>query len=67
MNIYTMTPQERREHIGKQIEDIRDMMAHPGSRPLTSMGMKYREDRRHEIATSIKLNGGEVTPEYRNQ
>lgn len=43
---------------------IHTMMAKPGSQLLTSNQMKAREDRRHHIATSIRINGGNTAPEY---
>lgn len=46
------------------VSGIQADMLKPGQRRLTSNEMKQREDRRHSMAVSIKLNGGGVKPAY---
>lgn len=53
-----------RAEVLKVIEQINQQMAKPHSKPLTSNGMKSRADYLKQVATGIKLHGGEVKPEY---
>lgn len=47
-------------------DSIKALMDKPALRELTSTELKQQADRRRQYATGIKLNGGDVTPEYTN-
>lgn len=55
---------DAKARIDQEIDEIAAMMSKPGSRELTSMDMKNREDRRRQMATGLRINGQEVRPEY---
>lgn len=52
--------------IAEIIAAIRQTMAKPALRELTNNAMKQREDRRHEMAASLRIMGHPVRPEYEN-
>lgn len=52
------------QYVQGLISSMAAMQTRPGQRALSSNDMKLKEDRRHEMATAIKLNGGGVTPAY---
>ena len=67
MNYYSMpeiTPEQRKAKIDAMFGRIYQMMQKPAFEPETSNQMEARADRRRDITTSIKLNGGQVRPEY---
>jgi hypothetical protein len=55
---------EAQAHVAGLIDSMKAMQERPGSRELSSNDMRLREDRRHEMATAIKVTGGGVRPEY---
>lgn len=52
------------KEVGRLINNIEQMVAKPGYKPLTSNQMKAKADRIRQIGIGIKLSGGEVKSEY---
>jgi hypothetical protein len=50
--------------IDRIIAEIKESMAKPAFPDETSNQMRIRADRQRSMATSIKLSGGAVKPEY---
>lgn len=67
-----LSKQEYIERIGRlhQVDtitrQIKVNMTQPGIRPLTNNQVKVQADYRRQLASQIKLSGGEVEPDYEN-
>jgi hypothetical protein len=57
--------QEAKRRLQTAISGIQADMLKPHQRRLTSIEMSDRKDRRHDIATSLKITNFEVKEEYR--
>lgn len=61
-----MNPNAARDlqRIAELMQLMREMQAKPALRELASDEMKQREDRRHQMATALRIKGLPVRPEY---
>jgi hypothetical protein len=64
MSYTPTTPAECLAEVDRIIANIKAMMEKPAFPEETSAQMRIRADRRRSMATSIRLNGGQVQPEY---
>jgi len=64
MSFTPMTPAECVAEVDRIIANIKAMMAKPAFPGETSNQMRIRADRRREMVTTIKINGGQVREEY---
>lgn len=59
-----LTGEERVARIDCIIGEIKRSQQQPNWKPQTSNQMRHRAERRRDMATSVKLIGGRLTPEY---